>query len=143
MPGTVGAIWGLPLSWAIYNIPVLGSWPSWTVHLIVILLLFGVGVPICTAAALRLGRKDPSAVVYDEIVTMPIVFFLLPPSELARPWIWIAGFVLHRVFDILKPPPARQLERLPGGWGIMSDDAAAAVYGCCILHLLVWFVRRT
>jgi phosphatidylglycerophosphatase A len=141
-PGTVGAIWGLPLAWAIYHVPAPGNWPTWPVHLGLIALFFAVGIPVCTAAALRLGKKDPSAVVYDEIATIPIVFLFLPPSALARPWVWVAGFVLHRVFDILKPPPIRQLERFSGGWGIMADDAAAAVFGCCVLHLMVWFVGR-
>ena len=50
----------------------------------------------------------------------------------------VAGFALHRLFDISKPPPARQLERLPDGLGIMADDMAAAVYANLALHLLVF-----
>jgi len=140
-PGTVGAIWGLPLAWAIYQVPAPGSWPSWPIQVGLIAFLFVVGVPVCSAAALRLGKKDPGSVVYDEIATIPIVF-LSVTSDLDRPWVWVVGFVLHRVFDILKPPPVRQLERLPGGWGIMADDAGAAVYACAVLRFLVWIIDR-
>ncbi|MCE9556038.1 MAG: phosphatidylglycerophosphatase A [Planctomycetes bacterium] len=142
MPGTFGALWGLPLAWAISHIPPVGPLPVWAIQALVIVAAFAVGVPLCTAAAAQLGKKDPSAVVYDEIATMPIVFFLLPFGGNWPIWVWIAGFVLHRIFDILKPPPARQLERLPTGLGIMADDAAAALYACGALHLLVWFVGR-
>lgn len=142
-PGTVGSLWGLPLAWAIYQLPIPTGWPAWLVQLFVLAFLFVIGVPICGVAASRLGKKDPAAVVYDEIVTIPIVFFLLPLNELNQAWVWVAGFLAHRVFDILKPPPARQLEHLPAGWGIMADDVAAAVYGCCAVHLLVWLVGRT
>jgi len=55
------------------------------------------------------------------------------------PLIWIAAFVLFRLFDISKPPPARQLERLPDGLGIMADDWAAGGFACLALHALHWF----
>jgi phosphatidylglycerophosphatase A len=145
MPGTVGALWGLPLAWAITRVPAPGGLPNWAVHIAIILLLLAVGVPLCTAAATQLGgKKDPSAVVYDEIATMPIVFLFVPVAILeAHPWLWAAGFLFHRLFDILKPPPCRQLERLPAGLGIMADDVAAAVYAGATLHLLLWFMGHT
>ena len=67
-----------------------------------------------TAAGRALGgKKDNQAIVWDEIVTVPVVFLLVPLTN----WkIALAGFVLHRLFDITKPPPARQLERLPEAW---------------------------
>src|SRR4051794_33019455 len=71
-PGTVGALWGLPLAWGIQHVP------GWGWQVAVIAALLALGVPLCTAAARRLGGKDPSAVVWDEIATMPIVFFLIP-----------------------------------------------------------------
>jgi phosphatidylglycerophosphatase A len=52
----------------------------------------------------------------------------------------VAGFFLFRLFDIIKPPPARQLERLPGGYGIMMDDVMAGIYGNVALRLLIWVV---
>ena len=102
-----------------------------------IIALALVSIPICTAAARDLGgKKDPGAIVLDEIASLPIVFLAVPWD---RPWVILAGFVLHRVFDISKPPPARQLEKLSTGLGIMADDWAAAVYARLALGLLVWF----
>jgi phosphatidylglycerophosphatase A len=102
----------------------------------VIAAVCAAGIPLCTAAARRLGgRKDPGSIVFDEIASLPITFFLVP---LDRPATVIAGFLLHRVFDILKPQPARALERLPDGLGIMADDWIAGLYSSLALHLLVW-----
>jgi phosphatidylglycerophosphatase A len=94
------------------------------------------GIPLCTSAARRLGgRKDPGSIVFDEIASVPITFFLIP---LNTPWIVVAGFLLHRLFDITKPPPARALERLPEGLGIMADDWIAGLYSNLALHGLIW-----
>jgi phosphatidylglycerophosphatase A len=132
-PGTFGALWGLPLAWSIAQAPALA------VQGALVVLLCAVGVPLCTAAARRLGgAKDPQAIVWDEIASMPIVFFALPAERVSSPWILAAGFALHRLFDITKPPPARQLERLPAGLGVMADDWIAAAYAGLVLHLLVW-----
>jgi phosphatidylglycerophosphatase A len=129
-PGTVGSLWGLPLAWAVGHLPVLPQ-------IIVIGLIFIAGVPICTAAARYMGGlKDPGSIVLDEIASFPVVFCLMGSG-----WSWklaLAGFVLHRLFDITKPPPARQLERLPEGLGIMADDFAAAVYANLALRLVIW-----
>jgi phosphatidylglycerophosphatase A len=140
MPGTVGAIWGLPLAFAVAHL----SWPGG--QLAAIAACFLVGVPICAVAARALGgKKDPGSIVWDEIASLPIVFLGIAPQRLgvgdvaAADWrIYLAGFVLHRLFDITKPPPAGQAERLPGGWGIMADDAVAAAIACAGLHLLDW-----
>jgi phosphatidylglycerophosphatase A len=100
-------------------------------------------VPICTIAAEQLGgKKDPGAIVLDEIVSLPVTFFLVERELLVHPLVMLIGFGLHRLFDITKPPPARQLERLPNGLGIMADDMAAGVYSCIALHLILltgWF----
>ena len=124
-PGTVGALWGLPLTWGLQHF-------SPPIEAAFIVVLFLAGVPTCTWAARYLGAKDPGSIVLDEIVSLPSVFFLVPMSN----WkIAAAGFVLHRIFDVTKPPPARQLERLPTGLGIMADDIAAAVYANLALRL--------
>jgi phosphatidylglycerophosphatase A len=103
---------------------------------VVILGLLLVGVTLCTTAGRELGKgKDPGAIVWDEIVTVPILFLLVP---LANWRIGLAGFVLHRLFDITKPPPARQVEALPEGLGIMADDVVAAIYAGATLYFLVW-----
>jgi phosphatidylglycerophosphatase A len=132
-PGTWGALWGLPLAWGISLLP------SVWLQAAVIVALNLVGIPLCTAAARKFGGvKDPSAIVWDEIATVPMAFFLLPREKLTQPLILAAGFVLHRLFDITKPPPARQLERLPDGLGIMADDWAAGAFACLAMHALHW-----
>lgn len=130
-PGTVGTLWGIPLAWGI------GLLPSVWIQVGVILAICAVGVPLCTAAVRRLGgAKDPGCIVFDEIASLPITFFLVPMNH----WmVVVVGFLLHRLFDITKPPPARQLEALPEGLGIMADDWAAGVYSNLALQLLVWF----
>ncbi len=136
-PGTFGAILGLPLAWGVSFIP--GNW----LQAVVIAVLFAVSVPVCTIAARQLGgKKDPGAIVLDEIVSLPVTFFLVQREVLERPLVLLIGFALHRLFDITKPPPARQLEGLPDGLGIMADDIAAGIYSCIALHLLLlteWF----
>jgi phosphatidylglycerophosphatase A len=79
---------------------------------------------------------DPSIIVIDEIVGVWVALWMLPYSVTAI----AVAFLAFRLFDIVKPPPARQLERLPAGWGIMLDDVAAGVYANlatrCVLLLL-------
>ncbi len=79
------------------------------------------------------GTPDPSIVVIDEIVGMWIALLFLPNSI----WVIALAFILFRIFDIVKPPPVRQLERIPNGWGIMLDDVAAGVYANLTCHLLL------
>jgi phosphatidylglycerophosphatase A len=133
-PGTVGALlWGMPLAWAIGCLRTVG----WQV--LAITVLIAVGVPICTAAGRALGGvKDNQAIIWDEIVTVPIVFLIVPLTT----WnVALAGFVLHRLMDITKPPPAHQVERLPDGLGVMADDVMASVYACLLLAGLAWLDR--
>jgi phosphatidylglycerophosphatase A len=130
-PGTFGALWGLPLAW------VIAATPSVPLRIVVILAICAVGIPICTLAARNLGgKKDPGSIVFDEIASLPITFFLVPFDSWA---VVVAGFLLHRLFDITKPPPARQLERLPEGLGIMADDWIAGLYSNLALRVLFWF----
>jgi phosphatidylglycerophosphatase A len=132
-PGTFGALWGLPLAWGISFIS--GEW----IQSLIIVVICAAGVPICTAAARQLGgQKDPGAIVLDEVASMPITFFLVLHEAWRRPLVVLIGFALHRLFDITKIPPARQLERLPTGLGIMADDWAAGVYSCLVLHAILW-----
>jgi phosphatidylglycerophosphatase A len=133
-PGTVGSlVWGLPLAWLIGQLPGLGP------QLGAILVLIIVGIPLATAAGRALGdEKDNQAIIWDEISTVPLVFLFAPLTN----WkIAVAGFVLHRLMDITKPPPARQLERLPEGLGVMADDWMASIYACALLAGLLWLDR--
>jgi phosphatidylglycerophosphatase A len=126
-PGTWGALVGVPLAWGIGLLP-------FTAQLALDVVICLLGVPVCTAAVRRLGGpKDPGCIVLDEAASLPIAFLGLPLVSWQTA---LAGFLLHRLFDISKPPPARQLEALPAGWGIMADDWAAAVYANLALRLL-------
>lgn len=78
---------------------------------------------------------DPSIVVIDEIVGIWIALLFLPPSIPA----YACAFLTFRVFDILKPPPARQLEHVPRGWGIMLDDVVAGIYANIVSQIIVRF----
>jgi phosphatidylglycerophosphatase A len=133
-PGTFGtAIWGLPLAWTIGQLPGIG----W--QIVAILVANLVGIPLATVAGRVLGgEKDNQAIIWDEIATTPVVFLLVPLTN----WkIAVAGFVVHRLFDITKPPPAWQLEQLPQGLGVMADDWIAGIYGCLLMAGLSWSVR--
>lgn len=130
-PGTWGALWGVPLAMAIERAPGI------PLRLAIIVAICLLGIPLCARAVARLGgAKDPGCIVFDEIASLPITFFLVPIDS----WrIALAGFLLHRLFDITKPPPARNLERLPDGLGVMADDWAAGVYSNLVLRLVVWW----
>ena len=111
-----------------YVVPVAPVWPS----LILALLATAVGIPAATIIARESGRKDPQNVVIDEAAGQWLTLAAAAPD-------WkhaLAGLALFRLFDIFKPWPARQLEHLPEGWGIMLDDLAAGVYGAAILLVL-------
>lgn len=130
-PGTWGSLWGIPLGWG------LGYFDTnWWQRLVVGLVMFVVGVPICGVGARLRGKKDPGSVVWDEIAAFPLVYAFVP---LTGDGMWLTlflGFVLFRVFDIWKPPPVRQCDRLEGGFGIMVDDTVAAVYAGAALILV-------
>jgi phosphatidylglycerophosphatase A len=129
-PGTIGGLWGLPLTWAILQIQAPGG------RLALIVAIGLMSVPICTWAARQFGqKKDPQSIVLDEIASVPIVFFAAP---VINPQVWIAGYLLLRIFDISKPPPVNLLERLPAGWGIVADDMMAGIYAAVALRGLLW-----
>lgn len=138
-PGTIGALWGIPIWLGIAQIP------SHAGQLATIVMLIVLGGPLCTRAAkdlVRLGlaqdTKDPQAITWDEFMTVPLVYAFAPGACMCVTWL-IAGFALHRLFDITKPWPCKQLEHLPNGWGVMADDVAAAIYaGVCYRLLWVW-----
>ncbi|MCE5278484.1 MAG: phosphatidylglycerophosphatase A [Planctomycetaceae bacterium] len=85
------------------------------------------------------GSKDPSQCTIDEWAGQSLALLLLPLGEGWRGWLMAAAvaFAAFRVFDVLKPPPARQCERLPRGWGVLLDDIAAGVYANIASQLLL------
>ena len=94
-----------------------------------------IGIPAATAISRASGTKDPQNVVIDEVAGQWITLLFVPVSWKAV----LAGFILFRGFDILKPPPVRQLERLPEGTGIVVDDVAAGIYALIVMQLLLHF----
>ena len=95
-----------------------------------------IGVWAAHLAAGHFGRTDPSQVVIDEVAGQLVTMLGTGAGWKGA----IIGFLLFRVFDIVKPWPANKLEQLHGGWGIMADDIMAAVYSCAILHAIIWLV---
>jgi phosphatidylglycerophosphatase A len=94
-----------------------------------------IGIPAATRVARGSGVKDPQFVVIDEVAGQLIALIGVPFG-----WkTFLAGFILFRGFDILKPPPVRQLEALPEGTGIVVDDVAAGLYAFAVMHLLLHF----
>jgi phosphatidylglycerophosphatase A len=101
-------------------------------------LLFAVGVWSAGKAEKVFGRVDPGQVVIDEVVGQIITFVATPRVT----WIGlIAGFILFRAFDSVKPFPARWAERFSGGWGIMLDDVVAGLYALMVLVILGRFIK--
>jgi phosphatidylglycerophosphatase A len=127
-PGTFGTAAGLVLWWLLPH--------SVAAQSIAIVALFALGAWSGTVAEAHFHKTDPGHVVLDEVMGMLITL-------LGTPVAWkgaLAGFLLFRIFDIIKPPPANYFERLPGGTGIMADDAMAAIYANIALRLLLAFV---
>jgi phosphatidylglycerophosphatase A len=124
-PGTAGSAAGVALylvvRWA-------GGVPAFELPLVV--AFFALGVWLGDAAEKALGSIDPGPVVIDEVMGMLLTLAFIPVN-----WMGLTlGFVLFRALDVMKPFPANRLERLPGGLGMMADDAMAAVYANLLLH---------
>lgn len=94
-----------------------------------------IGIPAATLVARGSGKKDPQFVVIDEVAGQLVALIAVPLA-----WkTFLAGFILFRAFDIVKPPPVRQLEAIPEGAGIVLDDLAAGLYALGTMHLLLHF----
>jgi phosphatidylglycerophosphatase A len=121
----------------------LGPWLAYHAVLVGVFIVFSL---VCAAqgdwAEARFGHKDPGSVVADETAGQCLPLLFIPAPALASPGLavftLIFAFVSFRVLDILKPPPARELQRVPGGWGIVLDDWIAGLYAL----LAVQFTAR-
>jgi phosphatidylglycerophosphatase A len=128
-PGTAGSLVGVATFWAIHGLPLVGQL-AFTAG------LFGLGVYCSARTAVEVGQKDPSVVVVDEVVGQWVALLVLPFT----PGIAALSFVLFRVMDVFKPWPARDLERLPGGFGIMADDLMAGAYANLLVRVVLTVV---
>lgn len=122
-PGTAGTLVGVLLD------PLLRPL-GLELRVLAVALMFGAGVWLCGESARRLGVHDHPAIVWDEIVGYLALMLVVPAG-----WGWaLAGFVVFRCFDIVKPWPIRQLDHgVGGGLGIMVDDVMAAAWGAVVL----------
>jgi phosphatidylglycerophosphatase A len=111
--------------------------PSWRTPLAIGLaaLVTMIGIPAATKVARGTGIKDPQFVVVDEVAGQLIALIAVPLGWKS----FLAAFILFRAFDIVKPPPVRQLEAIPEGAGIVLDDVAAGIYALGITQLLLHF----
>lgn len=124
-PGTFGTLAALPLYLILAPLPLGG-------YLAALAVVIVIGIWACDRTARDLGRKDPGAIVWDEFAGLLVTLTGAPAG-----WGWLlAGFLLFRCFDILKPWPIRWLDRrVPGGLGIMLDDLAAGLAAWVCLRL--------
>ena len=130
-PGTVGTVVGVFLYLGMKGLP-----PGQYLAVCVFVIL--VGMWAAGRAEIILGRKDSPSIVIDEIAGFLTAMFMVPSG-----WIFIVtGFLLFRVFDILKPWPLRRLEALHGGPGVMLDDVGAGIYANVLLQLAAHFIVR-
>jgi phosphatidylglycerophosphatase A len=131
-PGTVGSAAGLVFYLLVW----------WTgspvVEITLIAVLFAAGVWAGTTAERYFGGIDPGPIVIDEVVGMLITLAFIPVGLSGA----LTGFLLFRVFDVIKPYPAGRFERLHGGLGVMADDAMAAIYANLLLRLIMWIVPK-
>jgi phosphatidylglycerophosphatase A len=132
-PGT----WGSAATVLLWSAIAYGVAPALRTPVAIVLaaLVVLVGIPAATRVARGSGVKDPQFVVIDEVAGQLIALIGVPFG-----WkTFLASFILFRGFDILKPPPVRQLEALPEGTGIVVDDVAAGLYAFAVMHLLLHF----
>jgi len=132
-PGTWAALATTLLWWLIAS--RLAAPLQLAIILSLIVVVIAVGIPASTLEARGCGKKDPSHVVIDEVAGQLVTL-------IGCPIVWralLAGFILFRVFDIVKPPPIRRLEQLPEGTGIVVDDLGAGIYALIVLQLLLYF----
>ena len=127
-PGTFGSLMAIPVIYLFWTSP------RW-VFLLATVALTLIGVWAASVAEKQFQKKDPSFVVIDEIVGMMVAMLFLP-FQLK---FVLISFLVFRVMDIIKPWPARKLEEVKGGWGIMLDDVFAGIYtGLCIFLINQW-----
>lgn len=136
----IGHVPVVPATWTSLFVALvyLGVGPQgWLTQLGCIVLVVALGVPACSWLEQRYGH-DPKQATADEVAGMLLALFGVPPT-----WPNVAAaFVLFRMFDVFKVPPARQAERLPGGLGIMADDVIAGIQTRLAMVVVLWVFAR-
>ncbi len=128
-PGTFGTLAAIPVYYLLKDLTV-------TYYIISVLILSIAGIFICQYTSDRLGVHDHPGIVIDEFAGYLITMIAVPFS-----WLWVVtGFVLFRLFDILKPWPISWLDKkVSGGFGIMIDDVLAGFFALAIMHIILYF----
>jgi len=132
-PGTWGSLATVILWWLLSR-AIAPIWQPWTAGALALLVVL-MGIPAATRVAGASGLKDPQFVVIDEVAGQLITLIAIPVSWKSL----LLGFILFRGFDIVKPPPVRQLEHLPEGTGIVVDDVGAGLYALAVMQILRHF----
>ena len=130
LPGTAGTLVGVLLF-------ILMPVTSWMTYLVIVVCGFLFGIFCCEYTAKSLNVHDHPSIVWDEIVGYLVTMFMVP-----KDWLWILiGFILFRVFDILKPWPISVIDsHVNGGFGIMFDDVVAAFFSLAIIQTVIYFL---
>ena len=128
--GTVGSLFAL----FIYFIP---GFENPTILLFMISLFTVIGINIGNKFEKFYGKKDPSQCTIDEFVGTWISLLFVPKTIIYV----VSAFILWRIVDIIKPFPARLIEKLKGGWGIMFDDVMSAVYSLILIQIIIYFTK--
>ena len=128
--GTFGSLVGLPIVYLL-------SKTNWILALVLVVALVLGAVWVAHMAERALKAKDPGCIVIDEIAGMCVTMLFIPLTVTTG----LAGFFLFRLFDVIKPPPVRQMERkLHGGWGVVMDDVVAGIMANLVLRLGIWLI---
>ncbi len=126
LPGTAGSVLGIVLVWIFAPL-------SFGLYLSVVVTLTIIAIWISDQAEGIFQEKDSQKIVIDEVVGVLVTFIAVPLTGLTA----VIGFVLFRFFDIVKPPPIRQSQKLKGGLGVVIDDVAAGVFANIVLQVLI------
>lgn len=128
-PGTAGSAVGLLFVWGMSTLGLTGQ-------LVAVLVVTVVSMIAADIVATSMGLKDPGLIVADEVAGMMVTMIAIPLSLKSL----LLGFILFRVMDVVKPPPARQFEHFKGGIGIVADDLMAGVYAQLVLRGLLMVI---
>lgn len=129
-PGTFGTVAAIPIYLLVADLSLIS-------YLVVVLLMAVIGIYLCGEASRQLGVNDHPGIVWDEIVGFLITMTAIPLSWEAV----LLGFLLFRLFDIVKPWPIKWIDkRIHGGLGIMLDDILAGIFAGAVLHFVLAYL---
>lgn len=137
-PGSMASAATVVFWWGLTRWLAPAAQPGAAIFLAV--LAVAIGIPAATQVSRATGLKDPQFVVIDEVAGQLIALIFVPVSWQSL----LAGFILFRGFDMVKPPPLRSLEKLPEGVGIVMDDVGAGLYALAVMQILLrvgWLPR--